>query len=508
MKGVDSMVRLGIVYEIHSSKAVVMTPDSEFLVIKRTRDMYVGQQVKFNIQDVRKTMKPVYKHASIASSIAAAFILVFMFFRISFNDNIYGYISVDINPSIEFSVDKEFEVIEAKALNVDGEVIVNELDAKGKNVYDVIEDILDESETQGYIKQDKNNIVLVSVSLNDKNREYSKNRSDDERELEGFLLELDEKLNSENTDYIKGRVIKVSPEERKAAEEKELSMGKYYLMEKAKESGVGLSSGELQTKEISDLLAAIYANNSDIADPEPTPNVQQGEVEATSSADSETVPANGKIASPTPSKTEKPTVKPNLTTPTAAKHDDAKPKPTASDSKVATATPEKAQNSEKSGLKLQILSDEKQEKCKIISSTIKVFNTGETDIDLSEIKVRYYFTKENNTDRKEKNTNLVSAVYNYSKGKGSYCMQQTSKDVVISFHEVSGTKTYMEIGFQTGILKKGEYAHVKSGFNKNDWSDFDQNNDYSFMANGQDFQDSKNITAYISDTLVWGIAPY
>ncbi len=509
------MVRLGIVYEIHSSKAVVMTPDSEFLVIKKTRDMYVGQQVKFNIQDVRKTLKPIYKYVSIASSIAAVFVLVFMFSRVSFKDSVYGYVSVDINPSIEFSVDKEFEVLETKALNSDGEVIVSELDAKGKNVYDVITDILDESEAHGYIKEDKNNLVLVSVSLNDKSKDYSQNKSDEERELEGFLLNLDKKLNNENSDYIKGRVIKVTPAERKAAEQKELSMGKYYLMEKARESGVGLSSGELKTKEISDLLAAIYANNSTSEVPKVKPDVQQGKEGDKSTANPKTSSDNGVVASPTatkPGKTQgKPTTKPVTKTP--AVQTTAAVKPTASVSKTVnpTATVKTGDYNNDSGLKLQIISLEKQDKCNIISSRIRVINTGKTDIDLSKIKVRYYFTKENKTNKNGKNANLESAVYNYSKGKVSdenYCRQQTTKNVVISFHEVSGTDMYMEMSFQSGILKSGEYAYVMSAFNKSDWSQFDQTNDYSFTNKGNEFQDSTNITAYISDSLVWGIEPY
>ncbi len=510
------MVRLGIVYEIHNNKAVVMTPDSEFIVIKRTRDMYVGQQVKFNIQDIRKTMKPVHKYASIVSSVAAAFILVSMFFRIAFNDKAYGFVSVDINPSIEFSFDKDFDVLETKALNSDGEVIVNKLDAEGKDVYNVIKDILEESETHGYIKQDKSNVVLVSVSLNDKSKEYSRNRITEGRELEGFLLDLDKRLNSENSDYIKGRVIKVTPEERKAAEEKDLSMGEYYLLEKAKESGVVLASEELQNQEIAYLLSTIYANNITIATHGPSPDGQQGKAEDESTPKVTTGTENEVIATPTAKATEKPTAKPTekpaTQTATAKKQDTANSAPSASKSdKPKTTTENGGQSTESSGLKLQISSIDNDDGNKIISSRIKVINTGKNDIDLSKVKVRYYFTKENKSHKDGRNVNLVPSVYNYSMGRVNdpgYCVQQTTKDVVISFHEVSGTNMYMEIGFQTGILKKGEYAYVMSAFNKDDWSSFEETNDYSYTVIGDKFQDSKYITAYISDTLVWGVTPY
>lgn len=510
------MVRLGIVYEIHNTRAVVMTPDSEFLVIKRTRDMYVGQQVKFNIQDVRKSMKPIYKYVSIASSIAAVFILVFMFSRVSLNSNVYGYVSVDINPSVEFSVDKKFEVLESKALNPDGEVIISELDAKGKNVYDVITDILYESEEHGYISQDKSNFVLVSVSLNNKSKTYLKNKSDEEIQLEGFLLNLDKKLNNDNSDYIKGRVIKVTPEERKAAEEKDISMGKYYLMEKAKESGVGISSGELKNKEISDLVAAIYANNSTSEVAKTTPDSHQAKEEDKGTTEPKPSQDNGVVAAPTATKQEKPpvksTTKPAAKTPAPQPTADVKPTPTVAKTVQPTATVDKGNNiNEDYGLKIQIISVDKQDTCNIISSRVKVINTGKTDVDLSKVKVRYYFTNENTSSKNSKKVKLESAVYNYSKGKvndENYFMQLTTKDVEISFREVTETNMYMEMGFQSGILKKGEYAYVMWAFNKNDWSNFNQANDYSFTNRSDKFQDSRNMTAYISDRLVWGIEPY
>ncbi|WP_010248061.1 anti-sigma-I factor RsgI family protein [Acetivibrio cellulolyticus] len=502
------MIRLGIVYEVHSNKAVVLTPDSEFLVIKRTRDMYVGQQVKFNIQDVRKTTKPIYKYASIASSIAAVFIMVFMFSRVSLYDNSYGYINVDVNPSIGFSVNKEFEVLKIKAINDDAGDIVKELDAEGKNVYTVITEFVDKSEARGFINPEGNNVILVSASVNNKNKEYSKN-SHTEKKLETFLRDLNRKMNGENEKYITSKVIQVTPEERREAEKNDLSMGKYYLLEKAKECGVDLSLEEiktekLNTKKISELFAAIDTTNGVIITSDAAMSLQQKDVVNTAKPGNEPTKAAGTINTPAAQATKplaKPTTspKPVVSKPTATGKNVVKPTATAISGNYATGS-----------LKLQLYSVQKQVDSQIISSKIRIINSGKADIDLAKVKVRYYFTKEDSASKKGKSSKLISLVYDYGKGSMSnlnFYRQENQKDVVISFHELSGSEMYMEIKFNSGTLKKGEYAYILSAVNKEDWGKFDQSNDYSFLAKGYNFQDSKNITAYISDSLVWGAEP-
>jgi len=46
------MNRIGIVYEIQGKKAVVLTTESEFVIICRRKDMKVGQQVSFENGDI------------------------------------------------------------------------------------------------------------------------------------------------------------------------------------------------------------------------------------------------------------------------------------------------------------------------------------------------------------------------------------------------------------------------------------------------------------------------
>src|SRR5258708_35623692 len=44
--------------------------------------------------------------------------------------------------------------------------------------------------------------------------------------------------------------------------------------------------------------------------------------------------------------------------------------------------------------------------------------------------------------------------------------------------------TYLEIGFTEGVLTTGASIEVKLRIHKSDWSNYDQSNDYSFVAGG------------------------
>lgn len=516
------MVRLGIVYEIHRNKAVVLTPDSEFLVIKRTKDMYLGQQVKFHIQDVKKSMKTMYRHISITSSVAAAFILAFLYFKVPFYGSVFGYINVDVNPSIELVVDKDFEVLQAKALNDDAKKISKEIKAKGKDAYSYINDFLDKCEEYGYINPEEENVVLVSASIDD-----SLESSLDDRELDKFLADINKMINSDDNDNITSKAIKVSPEYRKEAIKNKLSIGKYYLLERAKAIGIDLSVEGLDDEKVTEILAAIDKQldslrkevSTDIKD-EKTSETDNNLTEEP--IDKEQVPA----VQVTPAPTILPAVDPTTNTPpeqplkTADNNDNKpqkdqivattepkeqnKPKPTAKKTDNTAKNNDNKDAVKDGGLKIRLLSREKQKEHWFIDSDFHIINTSGKDIDLTKVKVRYYFTHEGRAD-------MVGKVNNYSKLRtkdDSFVEQRSDTEVKISFHKVSGMDMYMEIEFNTGVLKKGEYLFIDTATNNTEWYQMDQTNDYSYIPNCERFEVTEKVTAYISDKLVWGKEPY
>lgn len=113
------------------------------------------------------------------------------------------------------------------------------------------------------------------------------------------------------------------------------------------------------------------------------------------------------------------------------------------------------------------------------------------------MKIRYYFTSDG--------TQVNQFVVDYAT-----C---GSANVGGNFYPVSSVKTgadtYLEVGFTSsaGTLAAGASTEVQVRFNKSDWTNYDQSNDYSFNSTASSYVDWTSVTAYLSDVKQWGIEP-
>lgn len=186
------MDNFGYVYKIYGNKAVILTPSKGFIKIKKSTELKLGYKVYFEEKDIIKPNKRIYYF----TSVAATFFIVFMSIRFLMGiGSVYGYVDVDINPSIDFAVNKEYVVVKAAPLNSDAQKILKSYNFKGKHLDDAITVLLTKSEEYGYIKNSDNNDIIVSMSLN---RSYNKNGSSaDENKLKIFINDI-KALNKKN----------------------------------------------------------------------------------------------------------------------------------------------------------------------------------------------------------------------------------------------------------------------------------------------------------------------
>jgi len=72
-----------------------------------------------------------------------------------------------------------------------------------------------------------------------------------------------------------------------------------------------------------------------------------------------------------------------------------------------------------------------------------------------------------------------------------------------------GADTCLEVGFGSGAgtLDPGGSVEVQIRFSKEDWSNYNQSNDYSFNPSASDYTDWNRVTLYISNKLVYGKEP-
>ena len=87
--------------------------------------------------------------------------------------------------------------------------------------------------------------------------------------------------------------------------------------------------------------------------------------------------------------------------------------------------------------------------------------------------------------------------------------QTVTSDVLVSVQPTSlgGQTTVLVFTFMGNLtLQPGQAVQIQSRFNKSDWSNMTQSNDWSFAANSSYANDS-HVTGYIGGNLVWGQEP-
>ena len=212
-----------------------------------------------------KKKKPLYK---VMGSVAAALILciagVLAFGRGGASEAA-AIIGLDVNPSIQLSVDDNGKVIEASAVNKDGEKILDDMSLAGTDMKVAANAIVGSMLQQGFLN-DISNSILVSVQAKDSAKGTS------------LQEELSSSLNQYLGSYalsaaVMGQCITYDSEIAAFAAENGISEGKAYLIKTLAASDSRLTEAgllKLSTQELI-LLASEKSNDK-------TPAVSYGEV--------------------------------------------------------------------------------------------------------------------------------------------------------------------------------------------------------------------------------------
>lgn len=132
-----------------------------------------------------------------------------------------------------------------------------------------------------------------------------------------------------------------------------------------------------------------------------------------------------------------------------------------------------------------------------IAPRFKIVNTGTESINLSDVKLRYYYTIDG---EKAQNFWCDWSSAGTANVTGTFAKLATAK---------TGADYYLEIGFTSaaGTLAAGASVDVQARFSKSDWTNYTQTGDYSFQESGSNYTDWNKVTGYVGGSLVWGIEP-
>lgn len=296
----------GLVFSMDKKSAVVATPENAVYKISRTRTMYIGKEVIFSDKDIIDQSYYIKRYLAAAAcfclimGIAVAFLLNYNKSFSIFRE--YAYISLDINPSVEFTIDKTQKVLKVDPLNNDADELLKEEKLKGMKIKEAINRLYKIYRDNDII--DKDNVyVLISGTLNS---DYEDDKKED---IENILDELTESIQIQSDFEANIVALEISPEIRDKALEHGVSPSKYAIFSVIKKNGGEISIEKIKSSSTHELVE-IYndmnkstdTSNEPVYTPEPTFDV--GEVE---SPTPDLTPTPIAEESPTPVATETPT---------------------------------------------------------------------------------------------------------------------------------------------------------------------------------------------------------
>ncbi|WP_010247800.1 PA14 domain-containing protein [Acetivibrio cellulolyticus] len=289
----------GMIFSIDKNTVVVATPENAFYKLKRKSTMFIGQEIVFTKKDIID-YRYLIKRLSVVAACLCLIIGMSVPFVMNRLNNIAGlkefaYVSLDINPSMEFTIDETQKVLKVESLNDDAKGIINSLNVKGMRIKSAFTEVISRCEEKGFLNTEDDVYFLISGSINPDNKEYKKDNTGAEDSLNYILNGLKEsvgKTTAKNPEVI---AIKTEPGDRKEAIENDISQGKYALYTELKKRGSKITIGEVKSSTVKDLITILVdmdAAASATPKPEitPQPTLSAGQTSTTTTPTSTSTP--------------------------------------------------------------------------------------------------------------------------------------------------------------------------------------------------------------------------
>ncbi|MFS0861780.1 anti-sigma factor domain-containing protein [Fredinandcohnia sp. 179-A 10B2 NHS] len=222
-------MKKGIVMDVNDEYITMLTPEGEFIKARHSKSSYeIGEETTFfpiNERISVPTAKPKFFQMkkvryAVASSLVAI-LLLSLFIPLSSQNEVYAYMSIDINPSFEVGFDDELKVISVEPLNDEARKLLESIpDWKNATLEDITDTIIEKSKESGYLKNGKEVVITTVVS--------DSHKVQVDKELEKDIEELTVELEKED---IAVTAIASTVETRNAAKEKGVSTGKLLIQE-------------------------------------------------------------------------------------------------------------------------------------------------------------------------------------------------------------------------------------------------------------------------------------
>lgn len=230
--------------EMHLKSAVdTLTPD-----IYHKIDLSLPQEAVLRQESGQAVLLRLRRRMRVFAAAAAACVCITFIGGGAFqyhlaNRRVESIIGIDVNPSVELSINRKERVLEARGLNEDARAIMEDMDLKGVDLNVAVNAVVGSMVTHGYL-DNLDNAILVTVS-NDSVRKARELRTSVVGDIEQTLKENQVEAVVYDQQVIEDEQMK------ELAAEYDISYGKAYFLKELIDQNKGLSMEDM--KELSSL---------------------------------------------------------------------------------------------------------------------------------------------------------------------------------------------------------------------------------------------------------------
>lgn len=223
------------------------------------------KEIKADSQIKEKTLEKIYEEAekghripikrtalTACASLAFIFLISVFSYRLYFTES--AYIDIDVNPSIELTINRFNRVIAAYAYNDEGNKILKGVKLTHKAYDEAIDGLMEVMEKEGYLRNDG----LISATIRTDWREEVRLKSL-EQAVENHLTESHKKASHE--------VYPVDSATKEEAYEENISPAKYLAILELQKIAPDVTVESCKEHSISEIKGEIYSHEQDTDNP-------------------------------------------------------------------------------------------------------------------------------------------------------------------------------------------------------------------------------------------------
>ncbi|MDF2615640.1 MAG: anti-sigma factor protein [Sedimentibacter sp.] len=254
-KGGLHLIYKGSIVDIKTNYAIVMTDKAEFYKVVKKDGVLLGNQIIFLEDDLYKEknikVTKIIRYAAVMMLLFISSLFLTRFLRLNKISYIpIATISVDINPSIELEINKDYKIINIVSKNKEGDFIADK-HMIGTEIQEALYTMLLKAKSKNYITKEKNSVLIGICKIND----------DFSADFCSFENDLNNRLNSNSElEYVNIVLLQGDNQKLELSRHYDLTIGKYLLYLKVNSDGSDLKLEEAKKMTTQEMV--IYYNQN------------------------------------------------------------------------------------------------------------------------------------------------------------------------------------------------------------------------------------------------------